>query len=46
MVRITHHNSFPVKELALLLQEWHEKGNIGKIKKNLEDIAIGRLKLL
>lgn len=32
---ITHHNSFPIKELKLLLIEWQEKGNMGKIRKKL-----------
>ncbi|HBG70064.1 MAG: hypothetical protein A2W93_10020 [Bacteroidetes bacterium GWF2_43_63] len=34
-VLITHHNSFPSKELKLILQEWNEKGNMGKIKEKL-----------
>ncbi len=34
-IRITHHNSFPSKELAVLLNEWQEKGNMGKIKEKL-----------
>lgn len=32
---ITHHNSFPTNELKLILQEWKEKGNIGKIYEKL-----------
>ena len=32
---ITHHNSFPEKELDLYLKEWQEKGNMGKIIQNL-----------
>lgn len=32
---ITHHNSFPNKELGLCLKEWQEKGNMGKIKEKL-----------
>jgi hypothetical protein len=28
---ITHHNSFPEKELKILVSEWKEKGNMGKI---------------
>lgn len=32
---ITHHNSSPPKELKLLLKEWQEKGNMGKIKEKL-----------
>ena len=32
---ITHFNSFPTKELILLVKEWQEKGNMGKIKANL-----------
>lgn len=35
-VIITHHNSFPTKELRLLLKEWQEKGNMGKIKEKLK----------
>lgn len=35
-LRITHHYSYPIKELAILLQEWHEKGNMGKIKEKLK----------
>lgn len=34
-VIITHHNSFPTKELKVLLKEWQEKGNMGKIKEKL-----------
>lgn len=34
-VVITHHNSSPTKELKLLLKEWQEKGNMGKIKEKL-----------
>ncbi len=34
-VVITHHNSFPPKELRLLLKEWQEKGNMGKIREKL-----------
>ncbi|WP_033960408.1 hypothetical protein [Psychroserpens jangbogonensis] len=30
-VVITHHNSFPDKELELYLKEWQGKGNMGKI---------------
>ena len=32
---ITHYNSHPTKELKLLLKEWQEKGNMGKIRKKL-----------
>lgn len=32
---ITHHNSFPTKELQVLLKEWHQKGNMGKINERL-----------
>ncbi len=32
---ITHYNSFPSKELKLVLKEWQEKGNMGKIKEKL-----------
>jgi len=32
---ITHHNSFPTKELRLLLMEWKQKGNMGKINEKL-----------
>lgn len=35
-ILITHHNSFPSKVLALVLEEWQEKGNMGKIKENLK----------
>jgi hypothetical protein len=34
-VLITHHKSYPTKELKLLLKEWNEKGNMGKIKEKL-----------
>ncbi len=34
-ILITHHNSSPVKELGLILKEWQEKGNMGKIKEKL-----------
>lgn len=34
-ILITHHNSFPMKELKLILEEWQEKGNMGKIRKKL-----------
>ena len=34
-IKITHHNSFPTKELGLYLKEWQEKGNMGKIKEKL-----------
>lgn len=33
---ITHYNSFPDKVLKLLLTEWQEKGNMGKIKSKLK----------
>ena len=32
---VTHYDSFPTKELGLILKEWHEKGNMGKIKEKL-----------
>ncbi len=32
---ITHYNSFPLKELDVVLKEWNEKGNMGKIKEKL-----------
>lgn len=32
---ITHCKSFPTKELSLILKEWQEKGNMGKIKEKL-----------
>lgn len=32
---IKHFNSFPNKELSLLVNEWNEKGNMGKIKEKL-----------
>ena len=32
---ITHHKSFPIKELGVLLNEWKEKGNMGKIYEKL-----------
>jgi hypothetical protein len=32
---ITHHKSFPAKELTVILKEWNEKGNMGKIKEKL-----------
>lgn len=35
-ILITHHNSFPLKELELILKEWQEKGNMGKIKEKLK----------
>lgn len=35
-VLITHHHSFPTKELKLILKEWQEKGNMGKIKEKLK----------
>lgn len=35
-ILITHHNSFPLKELGLILKEWQEKGNMGKIKEKLK----------
>ncbi|MDN3607264.1 hypothetical protein [Kaistella yonginensis] len=34
-IYITHHNSFPIQELNLLIKEWQEKGNMGKIKEKL-----------
>jgi len=34
-VKILHHQSYPEKELKLILDEWHHKGNMGKIKQNL-----------
>ena len=34
-ILITHHNSFPIKELGVLLGEWQQKGNMGKIKAKL-----------
>lgn len=35
-ILITHHQSFPpAKELKLILDEWQEKGNMGKIKEKL-----------
>lgn len=34
-ILITHHNSFPDKELELYLKEWQGKGNMGKIRENL-----------
>lgn len=34
-IRILHHESYPEKELKLILDEWHHKGNMGKIKQNL-----------
>jgi hypothetical protein len=33
---ITHHKSFPSKELKVLLKEWQEKGNMGRIKEKLK----------
>ncbi len=35
-ISITHHNSFANKELKLILKEWQEKGNMGKIKEKLK----------
>tara|TARA_B100000767_G_scaffold14522_1_gene13913 strand:+ start:651 stop:1784 length:1134 start_codon:yes stop_codon:yes gene_type:complete len=35
-ILITHHKSFPSKELGVILVEFKEKGNIGKIRKKLE----------
>ncbi len=35
IIKITHHKSFPTKELSLILKEWQEKGNMGKIRENL-----------
>ena len=34
-IMVTHYDSFPTKELGLILKEWHEKGNMGKIKEKL-----------
>jgi hypothetical protein len=34
-ILITHHKSFPTKELEVLLKEWQEKGNMGNIKEKL-----------
>jgi hypothetical protein len=34
-ILITHHNSYPQKELAMLINEWKEKGSMGKVVKNL-----------
>jgi hypothetical protein len=34
-VKLTHHKSFPEKELKLILKEWQEKGNMGKIRESL-----------
>lgn len=33
---ITHHKSFPSKELKMLIEEWQEKGNMGRIKEKLK----------
>ena len=33
---ITHHNSYPNKEFEVLLKEWHEKGNMGRIKEKFK----------
>jgi hypothetical protein len=35
-IMITHHKSFPSKELEVLLREWQEKGNMGKIREKLK----------
>jgi hypothetical protein len=35
-IKITHYDSFPTKELSVLLKEWPEKGNMGAIYKKLE----------
>jgi hypothetical protein len=35
-LKIVHHNSYPNKELGLLIQEWGEKGNMGNIQSNLK----------
>jgi hypothetical protein len=32
---ITHQNSFPLKELQILLKEWPQKGNMGRIYEKL-----------
>lgn len=34
-ILITHHNSYPSKELNLILNEWKEKGSMGKIEAKL-----------
>jgi hypothetical protein len=34
-IKIIHFNSYPSKELKLILSEWNEKGNMGKIKEKL-----------
>ena len=34
-IGITHHKSFPSKELGVIIKEWQEKGNMGKIKEKL-----------
>lgn len=33
---ITHHKSFPNKELDMLIKEWQEKGSMGNIKEKLK----------
>lgn len=35
-ILITHKNSFPNKELDILLKEWDQKGNMGRIKEKLK----------
>lgn len=35
-ILITHHNSYPSKELKLILSEWKEKGSMGKIEAKLK----------
>lgn len=34
-INITHFNSYPTKELELLINEWQEKGSMGNIKEKL-----------
>jgi hypothetical protein len=36
MIEIIHYGSYPAKEKVLLIKEWKEKGNMGKIYTNLE----------
>lgn len=34
-IKIVHYKSYPEKELKLILEEWQNKGNMGKIQYNL-----------
>lgn len=36
VIKLTHHNSYPTKELELILHEWKEKGSMGNIIQKLK----------